>query len=150
MFSDNARARLRPFGPAAALPNQLRQGMRTDLVTGAQKLAEHCGSVHERKPMTAADRLSRVLSAALHSPDFAVRFLSRAPAAERAELLRRWAQAPAGDLPRASTQPERPQPTAPAEPRPGLRKCGAPRPATQSHDLALQLAAFSRSVGRVG
>jgi len=100
--------------------------------------------------MTDADRLSRALSAALHSPDFAVRFLSRAPAAERAELLRRWAQAPASELPRAATQPERPKPTAPAEPRPGLRKCGAPRPATQSHDLALQLAAFSRSIGRLG
>lgn len=101
--------------------------------------------------MTDADRLSRALSAALHSPDFALRFLSRAPAAERAELLRRWAQTPASGAPRAAApQPERPPPAAAAEPRPGLRKCGVPRPATQSHDLALQLAAFARSVGRVG
>jgi hypothetical protein len=101
--------------------------------------------------MTDADRLSRALSAALHSPDFALRFLSRTPATERAELLRRWAQVPSSASPRpVASQPERPQPALPAEPRPGLRKCGAPRPATQSHDLALQLAAFARSIGRVG
>jgi len=98
--------------------------------------------------MTDADRLSRALSAALHSPDFAVRFLARAPAAERAEVLRRWALSAA---PRAVvSQPERPQPAAPAESRPGLRKCGVPRQASQSQDLALQLAAFARSIGRVG
>ncbi|MEO8181922.1 MAG: hypothetical protein ABI895_24060 [Deltaproteobacteria bacterium] len=101
--------------------------------------------------MTDADRLSRALSAALHSPDFAVRFLARAPAAERAEVLRRSAMAPTSAAPRAVTsQPERPKPAAPTEPRPGLRKCGVPRQATQSQDLALQLAAFARSIGRVG
>jgi len=99
--------------------------------------------------MTDAD-VSRALSAALHSPDFAVRLLSRTAAAERAEVLRRWAIAPtSAPAPSVSSQPERPRPAAP-EPRPGLRKCGAPRQATQSHDLALQLAAFARSIGRVG
>jgi hypothetical protein len=100
------------------------------------------------------DRLSRALTAALHSPDFALRFLSQAPAAERAEALRRWAAsadgAPAPALAKAAPS----VPGASAEPRPGLRKCGASRapaqsPATQSHDLALQLAAFARSIGRV-
>jgi hypothetical protein len=100
--------------------------------------------------MTDADRLSRALSAALHSPDFAVRFLARTPAAQRAEVLRRWALAPNSAPARSVvSQPELPTSAAPAEPRPGLRKCAAPRPASQSHELALQLAAFSRSVGRV-
>lgn len=81
-------------------------------------------------------RLSQLLTAALHSPNFAVRLLHQAPASERAEVVRRWSQASV--------------PAAPAQPGPGLRKCGAPRAATQSHDLAVQLAAFARSVRSVG
>ena len=108
--------------------------------------------------MTNADRLSRALTAALHSPEFALRFLSQAPAPERQEALRRWAAAPRGASPHgapptATDEPAPAERTTPCESRPGLRKCGAPRqaqsPATQSHDLALQLAAFARSIGRV-
>ena len=100
------------------------------------------------------DRLSRALTAALHSPDFALRFLSQASAPERAEALRRWAASAEGAPGPALTKAAPTAPGNPAEPRPGLRKCGATRapaqsPATQSHDLALQLAAFARSIGRV-
>jgi len=100
------------------------------------------------------DRLSRALTAALHSPDFALRFLAQAHAPERAEALRRWATSAEAAPPSQGAAPPASRPVTPAEPRPGLRKCGAPRPpaqshATQSHDLALQLAAFARSIGRV-
>jgi hypothetical protein len=99
------------------------------------------------------DRLSRALTAALHSPDFALRFLAQAHAPERAEALRRWAMS-AEAVSSQGAAPPASRPVTPVEPRPGLRKCGALRPpaqshATQSHDLALQLAAFARSVGRV-
>jgi hypothetical protein len=111
--------------------------------------------------MTDADRLTRTLNAALHSPDFALRLLSQAPASERAEVLRRWSQLPGSSgnaaAPESPAPSAQPTPTAPTvlPMRPGLRKCGTQsRPAqshaTQSHDLALQLAAFSRSIGRVG
>ena len=104
--------------------------------------------------MTDADRLSRALTAALHSPEFALRFLAQAPAPERAEVLRRWVASPESAAAPGAAKPAPAKPAAPAESRPGLRKCGAPRPAsqshaTQSHDLALQLAAFARSIGRV-
>ena len=100
------------------------------------------------------DRLSRALTAALHSPDFALRFLAQAPAPERAEALRRWAASAESPSSQGVAQAEPSRPVTPADPRPGLRKCGAPRSpaqshATQSHDLALQLAAFARSIGRV-
>jgi hypothetical protein len=106
--------------------------------------------------MTDADRLTRTLNAALHSPDFALRLLAQSPPSERAEMLRRWSQLPGSSGNAAA--PESPAPSAqpkPAAPvslplRPGLRKCGALGHATQSHDLALQLAAFCRSIGRVG
>lgn len=106
--------------------------------------------------MTDADRLTRNLNAALHSPDFALRLLSQAPPSERAEMLRRWSQLPGSSCNVAA--PESPAPSAQPKPvppvslplRPGLRKCGTLRHTTQSQDLALQLAAFSRSIGRVG
>ncbi|HEU4580167.1 MAG TPA: hypothetical protein VFS67_18040 [Polyangiaceae bacterium] len=105
--------------------------------------------------MTDADRLTRTLNAALHSPDFALRLLTQSRPAERAEMLRRWSQLPGSSCNGAA--PESPAPSAQPKPapaslplRPGLRKCGTLRHATQSHDLALQLAAFSRSIGRVG
>ena len=53
------------------------------------------------------------------------------PQLRRAEVVRRWSHASL-----AAGQ---------AQVRPGLRKCGA-RAATQSHDMAVQLAAFARSV----
>jgi hypothetical protein len=119
-------------------------------------LSERGASVQERAAMTDADRLTRTLNAALHSPDFALRLLSQSPPSERAEVLRRWSQLPgtscnavAPESPTPSAQPK-PAGPAPLPLRPGLRKCGTLRHATQSHDLALQLAAFSRSVGRVG
>jgi hypothetical protein len=81
-------------------------------------------------------RLSQMLTAALHSPNFGLRLLQQSPAPERAEVVRRWSQASSSSTP--------------AELRPGLRKCGAPRAATQSQDMAVQLAAFARSVRSVG
>jgi hypothetical protein len=80
-------------------------------------------------------RLTQMLTAALHSPNFAVRLLHEAPAPARAEVVRRWSQASVA--------------AAPAAPRPGLRKCAAPL-GTQSQDMAVQLAAFARSVRSVG
>lgn len=80
-------------------------------------------------------RVSKLLTAALHSPNFAVRLLHQSPAPERAEVVRRWSQP---HLPAAAGQQ-----------RPGLRKC-TPRAATQSQDMAVQLAAFARSVRSVG
>jgi cell division septation protein DedD len=81
-------------------------------------------------------RLTQMLNAALHSPNFAVRLLHQSPAPERAEVVRRWSQPSAA--------------AAPAPALPGLRKCKAPRAATQSQDMAVQLAAFARSVRSVG
>ena len=81
-------------------------------------------------------RLSQMLTAALHSPNFALRLLQQSPAPERAEVVRRWSQPSAVAAPTVS--------------RPGLRKCGTPRPATQSQDMAVQLAAFARSIRSVG
>ena len=87
--------------------------------------------------MTDPDRRrSQKLTAALHSPDFAVRWLAAASAPERAEVLRRWSQ------PAASSPPQPPA-------RPGLRKCGPLPGQSQSHDFAVQLQAFARSIGRV-
>jgi hypothetical protein len=118
-----------------------------------KNLSERGPSVQERAAMTDADRLTRTLNAALHSPDFALRLLAQSPPSERAEMLRRWSQLPGSSCNAAA--PESPAPSAQPKPtslplRPGLRKCGTLRHATQSHDLALQLAAFSRSIGRVG
>lgn len=81
-------------------------------------------------------RLSQMLTAALHSPNFAVRLLHQSPAPERAEAVRRWSQ------PAISATD--------AQQLPGLRKCGASRAATQSQDMAVQLAAFARSIRSVG
>ena len=121
-----------------------------------KNLSGRGASVQERSAMTDAERLTRTLNAALHSPDFALRLLSQSPPTERAEMLRRWSQLPGSSGNAAA--PESPAPSVQPTPacagslpvRPGLRKCGALRHATQSHDLALQLAAFSRSIGRVG
>jgi hypothetical protein len=78
-----------------------------------------------------AERLSKLMTAARQSPNFGVRLMAELPAAARAEAVRRW-----------STE----APAAPA--RPGLKKCG-PAGALQSFSNA-QLAAFARSIGRVG
>jgi hypothetical protein len=102
----------------------------------ATNLAATGRSRHQQAAMNDADRLrSQKLTAALHSPDFAVRWLAEAPAPERAEVLRRWSQPATA--------------SAPAQPRPGLRKCGPLPGPNQSQEFAAQLLAFSRSVGRV-
>ncbi|MEY2935398.1 MAG: hypothetical protein RL033_6147 [Pseudomonadota bacterium] len=80
-------------------------------------------------------RLSRLLTAALHSPNFAVQLLHQAPAAERAEVVRLWSQTSLS--------------AAPEQPRPGLRKCVAPQ-ATSPSGMAVQLAAYARSIRNVG
>ncbi len=96
-------------------------------------------------------RLSRLLTAALHSPNFAVRLLHQSPAAERAEVVRRWSQPTLQSTFQPAFHPGSAATAATAAvARPGLRKCGAPRPATQSQDMAVQLAAFARSVRSVG
>jgi hypothetical protein len=77
-----------------------------------------------------AERLTKLMTAARQSPNFAVRLLAELPAPARAEALRRWSAAPA-ELP-----------------GPGLRKCGA-GVALKSFSSE-QLAAFARSIGRVG
>jgi hypothetical protein len=78
-----------------------------------------------------AERSSKLMLAIRQSPNFGVRLMAELPAAARAEAVRRW-----------STE-------APAEvPRPGLKKCG-PSGAMPSFSSA-QLAAFARSIGRVG
>ena len=108
------------------------------LPSGVQPAMAFSIDFRQRGPSMSSDphrRLSQMLTAALHSPNFAVRLLHQSPAPERAEVVRRWSQSA---LPAAG---------APA--RPGLRKC-SPRPATQSQDMAVQLAAFARSVRRVG
>jgi hypothetical protein len=86
--------------------------------------------------MSDRDRLSRLLTAALHSPNFAVQLLHQAPASERAEVVRLWSQTSLLSA-------------APEQPRPGLRKCLAPQATTPS-DMAVQLAAYARSIRNVG
>lgn len=105
--------------------------------------------------MSDRDRLSRLLTAALHSPNFAVQLLHQAPASERAEVVRLWSQAslstgllPAASLSAASL-PTASLPSMPEQPRPGLRKCVATRATTPS-EMAVQLAAYARSVRKVG
>lgn len=72
-----------------------------------------------------------MMTAARQSPNFGMRLLAELPPAARAEAVRHWSL------------------EAPAEPpRPGIRKCG-PAGAMQSFSSA-QLAAFARSIGRVG
>jgi hypothetical protein len=81
------------------------------------------------------DRLSGLLTAARESPHYGLGLLSALPPLARAEAIRRW----------CLVQPELPA----APPGPGLKKCGT-RPAVPTNGLAAELAAFSRSVGRVG
>jgi len=73
-----------------------------------------------------------MMTAARQSPNFGMRLLAELPPAARAEAVRHWT------LEAAATEP----------PRPGIRKCG-PAGAMQSFSSA-QLAAFARSIGRVG
>jgi hypothetical protein len=78
-----------------------------------------------------AERLTKLMTAARQSPHFGVRMLAELPAPARAEAVRRWSVA------------------APAEqPGPGLRKCGPAAPLKSFSSE--QLAAFARSIGRVG
>jgi hypothetical protein len=78
-----------------------------------------------------AQRSRKLMLAIRQSPNFGVRLMAELPAAARAEAVRRWSS------------------EAPAEQtRPGLKKCG-PAGAMQSFSNA-QLAAFARSIGRVG
>lgn len=78
-----------------------------------------------------AERLTKLMTAARQSPHFGVRLLAELPAGARAEAVRRWSTEAPG-----------------AQARPGLKKCG-PAGAMQTFSSA-QLAAFARSVGRVG
>jgi hypothetical protein len=81
-------------------------------------------------------RISQLLAAALHSPDFALRLLRTSAPPERAEILRRMHHVA--------------QPTAPLPARPGLHKCRPAPSSSPSQDLAAGLKAFARSVRRVG
>jgi len=78
------------------------------------------------------ERFNVWMTAARQSPDFGVRLLAQLPPAARAEAVRHWSQ---------------PASVASPDPKPGLKKCAAPKLETFS---SAQLAAFARSVGRVG
>jgi hypothetical protein len=99
--------------------------------------------------MTQRDPRTTRLLAALRSPEFAVRLLQQASPAARAEVLRRW-----NDIGASSLGPAR-QVLAPTvlspSGRPALAKC-APLGSGNTRDdaLAAQLAAFAKSVRRVG
>ena len=100
--------------------------------------------------MTQRDPRTSRLLAALRSPEFAVRLLQQASPAARAEVLRRW-----NDIGASSLGPAREvlAPTVLTSPaRPALAKC-RPLPGsgtTREDAMAAQLAAFARSVRRVG
>ena len=99
--------------------------------------------------MTQRDPRTSRLLAALRSPEFAVRLLQQASPAARAEVLRRW-----NDIGASSLGPAR-QVLAPTLltpcAGPALAKC-PPRSSGTTRDdaLAAQLAAFAKSVRRVG
>jgi hypothetical protein len=97
--------------------------------------------------MTQRDARTSRLLAALRSPEFAVRLLQQASPAARAEVLRRW-----NDIGASSLGPARQvlAPTALTPARP-LVKCTPMGSGTTREDaMAAQLAAFARSVRRVG
>jgi hypothetical protein len=98
--------------------------------------------------MTQRDPRTSRLLAALRSPEFAVRLLQQASPAARAEVLRRW-----NDIGASSLGPAR-QVLAPTALTPGARplaKCTPMGSGTTREDaMAAQLAAFAKSVRRVG
>jgi hypothetical protein len=81
------------------------------------------------------ERLMKLMTAARQSPDFGVRLLARLTPAERAEAMRCWTLA--SPLPAAVAL------------KPGLRKCEPRAELTQTFQ-SVQLAAFARTIGRVG
>jgi hypothetical protein len=81
------------------------------------------------------ERLMKLMTAARQSPDFGVRLLAQLSPAARLEAMRCWALAT-------------PLPGAVAL-KPGLRKCEAKPGLTKTFESA-QLAAFARTIGRLG
>jgi hypothetical protein len=81
------------------------------------------------------ERLMKLLTAARQSPDFGVRLLAQLTPAARTEAMRCWALAT-------------PLPGAVAL-KPGLRKCD-PSPEPAKTFESAQLAAFARTIGRLG
>ena len=77
----------------------------------------------------------KLLTAARQSPDFGVRLLAQLSPAARAEAVRCWSLASAS--------------AARVALKPGLRKCPAKPEPAKTFESA-QLAAFARSIGRVG
>ena len=95
--------------------------------------------------MSKNNRRLALLSAVRQSPEAAAQLLDRLNPAARAELLRQVSIAPS-----PKSLAPRPHQAAAATQHPGLAKCRRSEAQAGPTPLGLQLAAFSRTIGRVG
>lgn len=79
----------------------------------------------------------KLMTAARQSPDFGVRLLAQLTPAGRAEALRCWTMSA-------------PPPPQSVETKPGLRKCAVVVAEPVKTPQSVQLAAFARTIRRVG